>query len=98
MRYYLGVDWADQTHAVWGVDEQGTKVASRAVPHPAAGLSEWGRELDEWPAQGIELWAAIERPEGRGGDFLLDHGVVVYGESQGVGPSSGSVSVEGGQE
>ena len=78
MRYYLGVDWADQTHAVWGVDEQGTKVASRAVPHPAAGLSEWGRELDEWPAQGNELWAAIERPEGRGGDFLLDHGVVVY--------------------
>ena len=48
MRDYLGVDWADQTHAVWVVDEQGTKVASRAVPHTAAGLSEWGRELDEW--------------------------------------------------
>jgi hypothetical protein len=77
MRYYLGVDWADQTQAGWGVDEQGTKVASRAVPHPAAGLSEWGRELDEWQAQGIELWAAIERPEGRVVDFLLDHGVVV---------------------
>ena len=64
MRYYLGVDWADQTHAVWVVDEQGTKVASRAVPHTAAGLSEWGRDLDEWQAQGIELWAAIKRPEG----------------------------------
>src|SRR4029434_4259905 len=78
MRYYLGVDWADQTHAVWVVDEQGAKVASRAVPHTAAGLSEWGRELDAWRAQGIELWAAIERPEGRVVDFLLDHGVVVY--------------------
>src|SRR2546426_39944 len=78
MRYYLGVDWADKTHAVWVVDEQGAKVASRAVPHTAAGLSEWGRELDEWRAQGIELWAAIERPEGRVVDFLLDHGVVVY--------------------
>src|SRR4029434_9464918 len=78
MRYYLGVDWADQTHAVWVVDEQGAKVASRAVPHTAAGLSEWGRELDEWRAQGFELWAAIERPEGRVVDFLLDHGVVVY--------------------
>jgi|SRR4030095_14797156 hypothetical protein len=43
MRYYLGVDWADQTHAVWVVDEQGAKVASRTVPHTAAGLSEWGR-------------------------------------------------------
>src|SRR5256712_3667202 len=78
MRYYLGVDWADKTHAVWVVDEQGAKVASRAVPHTAAGLSEWGRELDEWRAQGIELWAAVERPQGRGVDFLLDHGVGVY--------------------
>ncbi len=58
MRYYLGVDWADQTHAVWVVNESGTKTAARTVPHTAEGLSEWGRELDEWRAQGIELWAA----------------------------------------
>jgi hypothetical protein len=44
----------------------------------AEGLSEWGREMDEWRAQGIQLRAAIERPEGRVVDFLLDHGVVVY--------------------
>jgi len=31
MRYYLGVDWADQTHAIWVVDEHGTKVAGRTV-------------------------------------------------------------------
>jgi transposase len=78
MRYYLGVDWADQAHAVWGVDEAGQKVTARTVPHTAEGLSEWGRELDEWRGQAIELWAAIERPEGRVVDFLLDHGVVVY--------------------
>ena len=78
MRHYLGVDWADQMHAVWVIDERGTKVTMRTVPHTAEGLSEWGRELDEWRAQGIELWAAIERPEGRVVDFLLDHGVVVY--------------------
>ena len=78
MRYYLGVDWADQVHAVWVVDEQGTKVGRGTVPHPAEGLSAWGRELDEWRARGIELWAAIERPEGRVVDFLLDHGVVVH--------------------
>ena len=41
MRYYLGVDWADQTHAVWGVDEGGTKIAARTVPHTAEGLREW---------------------------------------------------------
>jgi len=78
MRYYMGVDWADAEHAVWGVDEGGQKVTARVVPHTAAGLSEWGRELQEWRAQGIEVWAAIERPEGRVVDFLLDHGVVVY--------------------
>jgi hypothetical protein len=47
VRYYLGVDWADQTHAVWVVEEDGTKIAARTVPHTAEGLSEWGRELDE---------------------------------------------------
>jgi hypothetical protein len=65
VRYYLGVDWADQTHAVWVMDERGTKITARTVPHTAEGLSEWGRELDEWRAQGIERWAAIERPKGR---------------------------------
>jgi len=37
VRYYLGVDWADQTHAVWVVDEAGTKLTARAVPHTAEG-------------------------------------------------------------
>ena len=78
MRYYVGVDWADAAHAIWVVDEAGGMVTKRTVAHSAEGLSEWSRELDEWRAQGIELWAAIERPEGRVVDFLLDHGVVVY--------------------
>src|SRR5262247_1306045 len=78
MRYYLGVDWADKTHAVWVVDANGTKITARTVPHTAEGLSDWSRELDQWRAQGIELWAAIERREGRVVDFLIDHGVVVY--------------------
>ena len=33
MRYYLGVDWADQTHAVWVMDEDATKIAAHPVPH-----------------------------------------------------------------
>ena len=60
------------------VDESGMKITARAVSHTAEGLGEWGRELDEWRAQGIALWAAIERPDGRVVDMLLDHGVVVY--------------------
>jgi transposase len=78
MQYYLGVDWADSEHMVWVEDEQGTPTVSRRIPHTAEGFSEWGRWLHEQRAAGIELWAGIERPEGRVVDFLLDHGVVVY--------------------
>jgi transposase len=78
MRYYIGVDWADAAHAVWVEDDEGTRVVSRAVPHTAEGLAEWGRWLDEQRATGIELWAAIERPDGRVVDSLLDHGVVIF--------------------
>ena len=59
-------------------DEQGARVLGRVVPHTADGLTDWGRWLDKQRAQGIELWAAIERPDGRVVDFLLDHGVIVY--------------------
>lgn len=78
MRYYIGVDWGDTEHAVWVEDEAATKVASRVLPQTAAAFAEWGRWLDERRAEGVELWAAIERPDGRVVDFLLDHGVVVY--------------------
>ncbi len=77
-RYYLGVDWGDQTHGGCARDEEGTIVWEGTVPHTVVGLSEWGRRLDEWRATGTELWAAIEKPEGRVVDFLLDLGVVVY--------------------
>jgi transposase len=78
MREYIGVDWGNATHAVWVEDEAGAKVASRTVPHTAEGFADWGRWLEERRAAGRELWAAIERPDGRVVDFLLDHGVVVY--------------------
>ena len=77
-RWYLGVDWADREHAVWVEDEQGTKVVSRTVAHTGAALVEFGRWLEEQRAQDVELWAAIERPDGGVVDLLLDHGVVVY--------------------
>lgn len=77
-RHYMGVDWADREHVIWVGDEAGAKVAELTVPHTAEGLSEFGRWLYECREAGIELWAAIEKPEGRVVEFLLDHGVVVY--------------------
>ncbi len=78
MRYYLGIDWADREHRVWVGDGAGHSLATRRVPHSAAGFAEFGCWLDEQRAAGHELWVAIERPDGRLVDFLLDHGVVVY--------------------
>ena len=78
MRYYLGIDWADKEDAVWVANEAGEKVVSRRITHTVAARSEWARWLREQQGEGIELWAAIERPHGRIVDFLLAHGVVVY--------------------
>jgi transposase len=77
-RYYLGVDWADQSHQFWVGDPQGKKVAEMTVEQSPKGMSELGCWLYERKAEDIELWAAIEKPQGRIVDFLLDHGVVVY--------------------
>jgi transposase len=77
-RYYLGVDWADQSHQIWVSDPQGNKVTDMKVSQSPEGMSDFSRWLHERRAQAIELWAAIEKPEGRIVDFLLDHGVVVY--------------------
>ncbi len=78
MREYIGVDWADTEHAVWVEEETGTVVERRSVPHTVESLRAWGRWLDERRAAGRELWAAIERPDGRIVEFMLDHGVVVF--------------------
>jgi len=74
----MGVDWADESHQVWVGDDQGKKVAEMKVVQTPEAMSDFGRWLHERRAEGIELWAAIEKPHGRFVDFLLDRAVVVY--------------------
>src|SRR5437879_12364703 len=71
VRYHLGVDWADQTHAAWVVDERGTKNTARTVPQTAEGLSAWGRELDEWRRARIRPRGGFNGRRGRGVAILL---------------------------
>lgn len=78
VRYFIGVDWADQEHRVCVLDEQGQQVLQKVLANTPEALSEFGRWLFERCAEGILLQAAIEKPEGRIVDFLLDHGVEVY--------------------
>ena len=77
-RYYVGVDWADEFHQVWVNDAEGKKVVEMTIEQNMKGMSELARWLHERKAEGVELWASIEKPHGRIVDFLLDHGVVVY--------------------
>lgn len=77
-RYYAGVDWADREHQVYVGDQDGKKIMEMKLQETPEGLAEFGHWLDERRAEGIEIWAAIEKPQGRIVDFLLDHGVVVY--------------------
>jgi transposase len=77
-RYYLGVDWADKTHQLYVADESARKIKEMEVQQTSEGMAELGRWLDESRSNRIELWAAIEKPDGRIVEFLLDHGVVVY--------------------
>jgi transposase len=65
-------------HQVHVGDQDGTKITERKIEETVQGLAEFGRWLDERRSEGIELWAAIEKPQGRIVEFLLDHGVVVY--------------------
>ncbi|MBI4332310.1 MAG: IS110 family transposase, partial [Chloroflexi bacterium] len=77
-RYYIGLDWGDEADAVWVVNEKGEKVWAGQVKHTAEDQAEFSRRLYECGGSGAEVWAALEKPEGRIVDFLLDHGVVVY--------------------
>ena len=78
VRWYIGIDWSDQEHAVWVGNEAGECMEQRVVLEAAEELGDFGRWLHEHSQEGIELWAAIEKPQGRIVDFLLDHNVVVY--------------------
>ena len=78
MTFCIGLDWADREHMVYVQDEAGSEVLQRRVKNTADELGDFGRWLFERVAERTVLKAAIEKPEGRIVDFLLDHGVEVY--------------------
>ncbi|HVQ28117.1 MAG TPA: IS110 family transposase [Vicinamibacteria bacterium] len=76
MRYFCGLDWAKDEHAVCVLDETGTIRARIATPHTADGLRELIvtlRKITE-PAT---LPIAIERPSGLLVDVLVEAGFPV---------------------
>jgi transposase len=76
MGYFVGLDWAQEEHAVWVLDERGGTAGKVSVAHSAAGLTELVQRLAKI-APPSEMRVAIERPTGLLVDTLIEHGFTV---------------------
>lgn len=76
MRYFVGIDWASEEHAVCVIDEGARVVWRGKVSHTADGLAGLRRDLERL-APASEVRVAIERPTGLLVDTLVDAGFVV---------------------
>jgi transposase len=71
--YYAGLDWANASHTICVVGEQGNIVTRFEVAHDADGLAELQRRLARY--HGLSI--AIERPTGLLVDALVEAGFTV---------------------
>lgn len=71
--FFVGIDWAAATHAVCVLDTAGERVAAFTVEHSAAGLAGLVRRLARF-GDPDTMPIAIERPDGRLVDVLLEAG------------------------
>jgi transposase len=79
MQWFVGIDWATQSHRVCLLDSEGRPVGEREFVHGGAGLAElcdWLLAKTEAAAQQIAV--AIEMPHGPVVETLLEHGFAVF--------------------
>jgi transposase len=74
--FYVGIDWAAESHAVCVLDNAGRRVAAFSIEHSAVGFSTLVRRLSRLAARN-QVAVAIERPDGRLVDTLLEAGFAV---------------------
>jgi transposase len=70
---FVGIDWAATAHTVCVLDHTGTTVRAFGIPHTAAGFDDLVGRLRRLGEPG-QLPVAIERPDGRLVDRLLEAG------------------------
>lgn len=70
---FVGIDWAGQEHAVHAMDAAGRRVAAFTIDHTQEGFEALVKRLASLGPAG-ELPVAIERPDGRLVDALLEAG------------------------
>lgn len=71
--FFVGLDWAAEVHAVCVMDQAGKIVASFTIAHSAAGIALLIRRLAAY-GDAADVPVAIERPNGRLVDLLLEAG------------------------
>lgn len=76
--FYIGIDWADDHHDVYIVDEQGTKVDSFSIKHDSEGMCFLRDKIRELSSLKEQVLISIETPKNLLVDFLLDEGYTVY--------------------
>jgi transposase len=71
--FFTGIDWAAETHAVCVTDAGGKIAAEFTIEHSADGIAGLVRRLGRYGEAGV-MPVAIERPDGRLVDLLLEAG------------------------
>jgi transposase len=72
--FYVGIDWAAETHAVCVLDDRGRVNSAFTIAHTADGFTDLARRLGRLAADPAQVPVAIERPDGRLVDALLEAG------------------------
>jgi transposase len=78
VQWFVGIDWATQSHCVCLLDTEGRRVGQREFAHSGAGLTDlrdW--LLEKTKAAPGQIAVAIETPHGPVVEMLLEHGFVV---------------------
>ena len=71
--FYVGIDWAAESHAVCVLDDTGDKQSSFTITHTADGFADLIRRLGKLGDR-ADVSVGIERPDGRLVDALLEAG------------------------
>jgi transposase len=72
--FYVGIDWAAENHAVCVLDDRGRVAGAFTIAHTADGFADLARRLARLRGDASQVPVAIERPDGRLVDALLEAG------------------------
>jgi len=76
--FYIGIDWADDHHDIYIIDEEGSKIDSFRIEHNPKGLSFLRERIRSLQVSKSQLLFAIETHKNLLVDFLLDEGYTIY--------------------